>query len=86
MSRLLASPIALAVALELAAGAHAPGQSPARPQPITFEPTAGVPTFAVRPPVLRLKPGAVVQTRTFSQPGDYYEQPGGRWQGEVGPF
>ncbi len=29
-------------------------------QMITFTPTAGVPTFAVREPVLRLKPGAIV--------------------------
>src|ERR687898_1698888 len=54
--------------------------------PIRFEPTAGVPTFAVRDPVLRLKPGAVVETRTFSRPGDYYEKAGGPWPGEVGPF
>ena len=54
--------------------------------PIVFEPTQGVPTFAVRPPVLRLKPGATVQTRTFSKPGDYYEKTGGPWPGEVGPF
>ncbi|MBA3297956.1 MAG: acetamidase/formamidase family protein, partial [Acidobacteria bacterium] len=56
------------------------------PQPIRFEPTAGVPTFAVRPPVLRLKPGALVETRTFSRAGDYYEKAGGPWPGEVGPF
>lgn len=54
--------------------------------PIRFEPTSGVPTFAVREPVLRLKPGAVVETRTFSRPGDYYERAGGGWPGEVGPF
>ena len=53
-------------------------------QTITFTPTAGVPTFAVREPVLRIKPGATVETRTFSTPGDYYE--GGAWPGEVGPF
>ena len=56
------------------------------PAPITFEPTQGVPTFAVRDPILRLKPGAIVQTRTFSKPGDYYEKAGGPWPGEVGPF
>ena len=55
-------------------------------QPIKFEPKAGVPTFAVREPVLRLKPGAVVETRTFSRAGDYYERAGGAWPGEVGPF
>lgn len=54
--------------------------------PIKFEPTAGVQTFAVREPILRLKPGAVVETRTFSRPGDYYERAGGGWPGEVGPF
>jgi acetamidase/formamidase len=58
--------------------------APAGAQTITFTPTAGVPTFAVREPVLRLKPGAIVETKTFSKPGDYYE--GGLWPGEVGPF
>jgi amidase len=56
------------------------------PAPIVFEPRQGVPTFAVREPILRLKPGAIVQTRTFSKPGDYYERAGGPWPGEVGPF
>ena len=56
------------------------------PSPITFEPTSGVPSFAVREPVLRIKPGDIVQTRTFSRPGDYYERAGGAWPGEVGPF
>ena len=51
---------------------------------VTFTPTAGVPTFAVREPVLKLAPGTTVETKTFSQPGDYYE--GGGWPGEVGPF
>ena len=53
---------------------------------IKFEPRAGVPTFAVREPVLRVKPGDTVETRTFSEPGDYYERAGGKWPGEVGPF
>ena len=57
-----------------------------QPTPIPYEPVAGVQTFAVREPVLRLEPGAVVQTRTFSKPGDYYERAGGAWPGEVGPF
>ena len=52
-------------------------------QTITFTPTAGVPTFAVREPVLRLKPGAIVETKTFSKPGDYYE--GGAWPGKSAP-
>ena len=51
-----------------------------------YEPKAGVPTFAVREPVLRVKPGDIVETRTFSKPDDYYARAGGAWPGEVGPF
>jgi acetamidase/formamidase len=40
----------------------------------------------VRDPVLRIKPGDIVESPTFSQPGDYYERAGGAWPGEVGPF
>lgn len=53
---------------------------------ITFTPTKGVSTFAVREPVLRVKPGDTVESRTFSLPGDYYDRQGGPWPGEVGPF
>ena len=56
------------------------------PTAIKFEPTTGVQTFAVREPVLKLRPGAVVETRSFSRAGDYYERSGGAWPGEVGPF
>lgn len=60
---------------------------PAPAQTVKYEPTGGVPTFAVRPPVLEIKPGTIVQTRTFSKPGDYYDpQKAGPWPGEVGPF
>ena len=51
-----------------------------------FVPQAGVATFAVRPPVLRVKPGDIVESPTFSRPGDYYEKEGGPWPGDVGPF
>jgi len=52
-----------------------------------YKPTAGVPTFAVRPPVLTIKPGDTVETETFSRPGDYYDpKVAGPWPGEVGPF
>ncbi|HEY0876545.1 MAG TPA: hypothetical protein VGD94_23930, partial [Vicinamibacterales bacterium] len=57
-----------------------------QPAPIKYEPTAGVQTFAVREPVLRIAPGTIVESRTFSRPGDYYERAGGSWPGEVGPF
>jgi acetamidase/formamidase len=54
---------------------------------VTFTPTAGVSTFAKREPVLRVTPGTIVDTRTFSKPGDYYEPSApGPWPGEVGPF
>jgi amidase len=52
-----------------------------------FKPTAGVQTFAVRPPVLTVKPGDRVETETFSRDGDYYNPKApGPWPGEVGPF
>jgi amidase len=52
-----------------------------------FVPTSGVQTFAVREPVLRVTPGDIVETQTFSKPGDYYDpQTAGPWPGEVGPF
>jgi amidase len=52
-----------------------------------FKPAAGVQTFAVRPPVLRIRPGDIVETETFSRPGDYYDPAtAGPWPGEVGPF
>ena len=70
----------LALAAMLASAATAEADT------IKFEPRAGVPTFAVREPVLRLKPGDVVETRTLSEPGDYYDRAGGKWPGEVGPF
>src|SRR5215203_539211 len=52
-----------------------------------FKPAAGVPTFTVRPPILIIKPGDIVETETFSRPGDYYDPAvAGAWPGEVGPF
>jgi acetamidase/formamidase len=52
-----------------------------------YTPTAGVQTFAVRPPVLTIKPGDIVETRTWSRAGDYYDPTtAGPWPGEVGPF
>jgi amidase len=52
-----------------------------------YKPTAGVQTFAVRPPVLTIRPGDTVETETFSRAGDYYNpEKAGPWPGEVGPF
>jgi len=49
-----------------------------------FNPKIGYPTFAKREPVLRLKPGDIVETSTLW--GEWYERAGGAWPGEVGPF
>jgi len=55
-------------------------------QTYTFVPQNGAATYAVRPPVLRVKPGEIVESPTMTRPGDYYEKEGGAWPGEVGPF
>jgi amidase len=49
-----------------------------------FKPTRGVQTYAVREPILRVKPGDTVATETLY--GGYYAKPNGEWPGEVGPF
>jgi acetamidase/formamidase len=59
---------------------------PAGAETIKFTPTSGVSTYAVREPVLRVKPGDIVESQSFSRPGDYYDKEGGTWPGEVGPF
>jgi acetamidase/formamidase/creatinine amidohydrolase/Fe(II)-dependent formamide hydrolase-like protein len=46
-------------------------------------PTSGFPTFAVRPPILTVQPGDVLESETLW--GEWYEKPGGKWPGEVGP-
>jgi len=51
---------------------------------IRFTPKVGYPTFAKREPVLRLKPGDIVETSSLW--GEWYERAGGAWPGEVGPF
>jgi amidase len=51
---------------------------------VEFKPEVGHPTFAVREPVLRLKPGSILVSNTMS--GPYYTVEGGAFPGEVGPF
>ena len=51
---------------------------------VRFTPTVGHPTFAVREPVMRLKPGTVLVSKTMF--GPYYTEQGGAFPGEVGPF
>jgi acetamidase/formamidase/creatinine amidohydrolase/Fe(II)-dependent formamide hydrolase-like protein len=49
-----------------------------------LKPTVGHATFAVRPPVLTVKPGDVLESESLW--GEWYEKPGAPWPGEVGPI
>jgi acetamidase/formamidase len=51
---------------------------------VRFTPTVAQPTFAVRDPVLRVKPGTVLISNTNF--GAYYTEEGGAFPGEVGPI
>jgi acetamidase/formamidase len=51
---------------------------------VRFTPTVAQPTFAVREPVLRIRPGTVLMSRTMH--GAYYTPEGGAFPGEVGPI
>jgi acetamidase/formamidase len=51
---------------------------------VRFTPTIQQPTFAVREPVLRIRPGTVLVSRTHF--GPYYTREGGEFPGEVGPI
>ena len=51
---------------------------------VWFTPTVAQPTFAVRDPVLRVKPGTVLISKTNF--GAYYTEEGGAFPGEVGPI
>ncbi len=51
---------------------------------VRFTPSVGHPTFAVRDPVMHIKPGTVLISNTMF--GPYYTEDGGAFPGEVGPF
>ncbi len=51
---------------------------------VRFTPTVQQPTFAVREPVLTVKPGTVLISQTNF--GAYYTEEGGAFPGEVGPI
>jgi amidase len=51
---------------------------------VRFTPTVAQPTFAVREPVLRIKPNTVLISKTNF--GPYYTEAGGAFPGEVGPI
>jgi acetamidase/formamidase/creatinine amidohydrolase/Fe(II)-dependent formamide hydrolase-like protein len=58
--------------------------SPARAETHHLVPKVGYPTFAVRPPVLTVRPGDVLESESLW--GEWYERAGGKWPGEVGPI
>ncbi len=64
--------------------AGAVSSSAAAQERVQFKPEVGHPTFAVREPVLRLKPGTILVSNTMM--GPYYTEEGGAFPGEVGPF
>jgi acetamidase/formamidase len=51
---------------------------------VRFTPAIQQPTFAVREPVLRIRPNTVLISKTNF--GDYYTEGGGAFPGEVGPI
>lgn len=51
---------------------------------VRFTPKVAQPTFAVRDPVLRVRPGTVLVSKTNF--GPYYTEAGGAFPGEVGPI
>ena len=71
--------VCLAVAVATAYGSPLAAQDTVR-----FTPTVGHPTFAVREPVLRVRPNTVLISKTNF--GGYYTAEGGDFPGEVGPI
>jgi amidase len=63
---------------------HAPQATAQVPDTVRFTPTTSQPTFAVREPVLTIKPGTVLISETNW--GAYFSPEGGAFPGEVGPF
>lgn len=51
---------------------------------LRFTPTVGYATFAVREPVATIRPGTILISETNK--GAYYNEGGGAFPGEVGPF
>jgi len=66
------------------AEADGPPPPPQEPTVHQFTPQVGYQTFAVREPVLRVRPGDRVETETLW--GEWFEEDGGAWPGEVGPI
>ena len=58
--------------------------APAAAETIEFTPTEGTFTYAVREPVLRVRPGDILETNTLFS--DFFTEKDGPWPGEVGPI
>ena len=58
--------------------------APAQAETHRLVPTVGHPTFAVRPPILTVRPGDMLESESLW--GEWYEKQGGKWPGEVGPI
>ncbi|HEX9708504.1 MAG TPA: hypothetical protein VGB42_00790, partial [Candidatus Thermoplasmatota archaeon] len=85
MRRALARLSLVLVVLVSALAAAGPAAAPLEAQDtVRFTPTVGHPTFAVREPVMRIRPGTILVSETMK--GPYYEPGGGAFPGEVGPF
>lgn len=76
--------ICLVAALALVSLAQLRGVPLAAQDTVRFKPTVAQPTFAVREPVLRVKPKTVLVSNTNF--GAYYTEKGGAFPGEVGPI
>ncbi len=75
--RSLLLPLASALSLGIVAGLDAQDT-------VRFSPTVGYSTFAVREPVLTVRPGTILVSETNF--GGYYTEEGGAFPGEVGPI
>ena len=85
MRRALARLSLVLVVLVPTLAAAGPAAAPLEAQDtVRFTPTVGHPTFAVREPVMRIRPGTILVSETMK--GPYYEPGGGAFPGEVGPF
>jgi acetamidase/formamidase len=70
--------------LLLIAAVGLPAVASGQQDTVRFTPTVGYPTFAVREPVLTVKPGTILISNTNF--GGYYTEEGGAFPGEVGPI
>jgi len=80
------SSVLFLTSLGLLTGAFSPSTrlTAQTPDTVRFSPSVVQPTFAVRDPVLTIRPGTVLISETHW--GGYFSPEGGAFPGEVGPF